>query len=268
VAQHIQDEGFHEIQLNGKQLVFLFMAATVVSVVIFLCGVLVGRGVRAERAITVESSAANVAAETAPPPPASTPAPPPESDPTKAAAPAPTAEELSAFGKLEKQPDAASPKTAAAASPAPPPAPVAKPVAKPVEKAVAKPAEKPVAKPAEKPVAKPVQKSVEKPVDKPADKPLATIGAQPTIQDPQVASSEPDGQGFAVQIAALNIRSEAEAIAKRLTSKGYTAYVLTPASGTPSVFRVRVGKFPTRREAESIAAKLQKEEQFKPWVTR
>lgn len=259
MAQDIQDEGFHEIQLNGKQLVFLFMAATVVSVVIFLCGVLVGRGVRAERAITVESSAANVAAETAPPP-ASTPAPPPEADPTKAAAPAPTAEELSAFGKLEKQPDAASPKTAAAAPAAPPPAPVAKPVAKPVEKSVAKPAEKPVVKP--------VEKLVEKPVDKPADKPLATIDAQPKIQDPQVAASEPDGQGFAVQIAALNIRSEAEAIAKRLTSKGYTAYVLTPASGTPSVFRVRVGKFPTRREAESIAAKLQKEEQFKPWVTR
>src|SRR5687768_54668 len=41
----MQDEAFHEIQLNGKQLVFLFMAATVVSVVIFLCGVMVGRGV-------------------------------------------------------------------------------------------------------------------------------------------------------------------------------------------------------------------------------
>jgi len=34
------------------------------------------------------------------------------------------------------------------------------------------------------------------------------------------------------------------------------------------VYRVRVGKFPTRREAETIAARLQKEEQFKPWVTR
>jgi cell division protein FtsN len=34
------------------------------------------------------------------------------------------------------------------------------------------------------------------------------------------------------------------------------------------VFRVRVGKFNTRREAESVAARLQKEEQFKPWVTR
>ena len=45
----MSDEGLHEIQLNGKQLVFLFMTATVVAVVIFLCGVMVGRGVPAQR---------------------------------------------------------------------------------------------------------------------------------------------------------------------------------------------------------------------------
>ena len=44
------DEGLREIQLNGKQLVFLFMASTVVAVVIFLCGVMVGRGVRVQAA--------------------------------------------------------------------------------------------------------------------------------------------------------------------------------------------------------------------------
>ena len=33
-----------------------------------------------------------------------------------------------------------------------------------------------------------------------------------------------------MQIAALNVRSEADAIAKRLTSKGYAAYVLSPAT--------------------------------------
>ncbi|HJR59454.1 MAG TPA: hypothetical protein VJ813_08655, partial [Vicinamibacterales bacterium] len=37
------EDGFHEIQLSGKQLIFLFMATTVLSVLIFLCGVLVGR---------------------------------------------------------------------------------------------------------------------------------------------------------------------------------------------------------------------------------
>jgi cell division protein FtsN len=44
--------------------------------------------------------------------------------------------------------------------------------------------------------------------------------------------------------------------------------VLPPANGTPQVYRVRVGQFGTRREAESIATRLQKEEQFKPWITR
>ena len=53
-----------------------------------------------------------------------------------------------------------------------------------------------------------------------------------------------------------------------LMAKGYTAFVASPAGGTPQVFRVRVGTFKTRREAETIAAKLQREEQFKPWVTR
>ena len=51
------DDAFHEIQLSGKQLVALFMLTTVVSVFIFLCGVLVGRGVRAED-IGVDSTVA------------------------------------------------------------------------------------------------------------------------------------------------------------------------------------------------------------------
>jgi hypothetical protein len=51
------DESVHEIQLNGKQLVFMFMATTVVAVVIFLSGVMVGRGVPARRA-AAEATAA------------------------------------------------------------------------------------------------------------------------------------------------------------------------------------------------------------------
>ena len=71
------DKAFHEIQLNGKQLVFLFMAATVVAVVIFLCGVMVGRGVQAQRADDatgnpVEASLDPTAAAQVPPAPAAT----------------------------------------------------------------------------------------------------------------------------------------------------------------------------------------------------
>src|SRR4030095_12816006 len=88
----VQDEGFHEIQLNGKQVVFLFMAATVVSVVIFLCGVLVGRGVRGDRPAMAET--------TPPPSPHPAAAAAAGSDP-RSAAPPPDTDDLSYFNRLE-----------------------------------------------------------------------------------------------------------------------------------------------------------------------
>jgi cell division septation protein DedD len=92
---------------------------------------------------------------------------------------------------------------------------------------------------------------------------------EPVARVADAAPREPAAaEGYALQVAALRERAEAEAIAKRLSSKGYAAYVLSPSGGTPSVFRVRVGTFKTRREAEAVAAKLEKEEQFKPWITR
>ena len=234
MSQPIQDEGFHEIQLNGKQLVFLFIAATVVSVVIFLCGVLVGRGVRAGQSTIPDSSPANTVADTSPQQPASAPAPAPAgSDPTAAAPPPAPVDDLSYFERLQKSKA---------------PAEQLKPASEPKSPVVEHPA----------PVA-----ARETP---PPPAPKEPAPTQAPVVD--AARAEPAGQGFAVQIAALNVRSEADAIAKRLSSKGYAAYVLAPADGTPSVYRVRVGKFPTRREAESLAARLQKEEQFKPWVTR
>ena len=221
------------------------MAATVVSVVIFLCGVLVGRGVRSQLGGGVDNSPVTSVSETTPTQPATPPpAPTAGSDPTAAAAP-PPADELSYFSRLEKSnPPAEQLKAAPERNAAP----------------VEKPAPAPVVK--EPP---PVKAAAPAPV-KPA--PPAPAPAKAAAPAPEASSGEPAGQGFAVQIAALNVRSEADAIAKRLSSKGYAAYVLAPANGTPSVFRVRVGKFGTRREAETMAAKLQKEEQFKPWVTR
>jgi cell division septation protein DedD len=226
LAAHTQDDGFHEIQLNGKQLVFLFMAATVVSVVIFLCGVLVGRGVRAVRG--TEEVAELSTTEPAPQQAVSPATPTPKgSDPTAAAAPQ-AVDDLSYFNRLQApNPPAEQLKTAEQ------PAAAAPPPAKPST----------------------AQKSAAPP---------------PAAKEPAraAATNEPQGTGYAVQIAALNIRSEADAIAKRLAAKGYAAYVLNPAAGTPQIYRVRIGKFGSRREAETIATKLEKEEQFKPWVTR
>jgi cell division septation protein DedD len=292
VAPELEDDGFHEIQLNGKQLVFLFMAATVVSVVIFLCGVLVGRGVRVERGSVADSGAATVAETTPQQPQPATPPVPAGSDPTAAAPPpTPTTDDLSYFKRLEKpqppsdelkrKPAPATPapaKSPAASAPAAGSAAAASSASAPVSaKAPASvqspasgktpgsaqaPASSNALASAQTPASVKAPASAQSPASAPATAPAA-------VKEPPAGTTEAqDASGFVVQIAALNVRSEAEAIAKRLSSKGYAAYVLTPAHGTPSVFRVRVGKFNTRREAETIAAKLQKEEQLKPWVTR
>ena len=227
MAHQVQDDGFHEIQLNGKQLVFLFMAATVVSVVIFLCGVLVGRGVRSVRGGVADVTPLSTVAESNPQQTAPVHVTPAGSDPTRAAPP-PAVDDLTYFNRLE---------TSSAAKEQLKPAP---------DVAATRPAA-----PVQGPPVSP------KEVTRSPDDPVA-----------ESAPPEPAGPGFAVQIAALNVRGEADAIAKRLSSKGYAAYVLSPTDGTPAVYRVRIGKFPTRHEAETVAAKLQKEEQFKPWVTR
>lgn len=219
----MQDEAFHEIQLNGKQLVFLFMAATVVAVVIFLCGVMVGRGVQAQRAGDVTDIPAQVPV-----------------DPTAAAqTPAPSAAASSPPGApITAQETLTYPERLEAPTP-----PVETLKAKPVE---ALTATTPEPTPAAEPVPEPVNA-------------VAVAGG---------SLSEPPGTGFVVQVAAVRERSEAEAMARRLSTKGYRTFVSTPASGVPRVFRVRVGKFNDRREAESVAGRLQKEEQFKPWITR
>jgi cell division septation protein DedD len=210
------DDAFHEIQLNGKQLVFLFMAVVVVSVVIFLCGVLVGRGVRGESSGPLEASAAPAV------PDAVADAPPSVTPP---GTPAAANEDLSYPGRLAASgPARESLKPSEAAKPAPP-------------------------SPASAPAASPPP-------------------AAPAVADAPAAPSEPAGAGFAIQVAALRQRAEADTVARGLSSKGYPAYVLSPDAGAPPVFRVRVGKFKDRREAESVAARLQKEEQFKPWIVR
>jgi cell division septation protein DedD len=218
------------------------MASTVVAVVIFLCGVMVGRGVRAQR--PVDATEASVDAVTDP----TAVAQPPESAPSTVTPPtnAPVAsnETLTYPNRLEGQDP---PEETLKSSPRPT-ATTAKPAA-----TAAKPAAT-----AAKPAAT-------------AAKPAATAAKPGLVQSEPAraqAPAEPGGNGFVVQVAAVNDRREADTIAKRLAAKGYPSFVTTPAKGVPKTFRVRIGKYPTRREAETIAARLEKEDQFKPWITK
>jgi cell division septation protein DedD len=226
-ARLMSDEGVHEIQLNGKQLVFMFMAVTVVAVVIFLCGVMVGRGVRAPRATELADAAIEV-----------------PGDPT-------------AVAQTRSSTDG--PSSPATPDPTqdptlnnPPPEPSKEPVPLVQEVKATVPAAPKATAPEPPPVA-------------PAPKPKA----EPKTPKPApVKDVEPPGAGYVVQVAAVKERSEADTIAKRLSSKGFPSFVSSPSAGAARVYRVRVGKYNDRREADAVARRLAKEEQFKPWITR
>jgi cell division protein FtsN len=71
---------------------------------------------------------------------------------------------------------------------------------------------------------------------------------------PKTASQEePSGGGqYSVQIAAYNVKSQAEAMTAKLKKKGYEARV----SGTSAPFRVRIGHYATQAQASAVIRSL------------
>jgi DedD protein len=239
----MSEQGVREIQLNGKQLVFMFMTATVAAVVIFLCGVMVGRGVNTTRV----SAATSVAAE-------------PTIDPTAPAQGLPSSpSETGSSGEPVSSQEDLKELTYAKRleAPEPPPEPSVEPSAPPVPAVETKVERAPVV---------PTASKVDATKSAGATKSAAATKAVDATK--AMDTGEPTGNGFVVQVASLRSRDEADAIARRLSSKGFPSFVSTPGSSGPRVFRVRVGKYADRGQAETVARRLEKEEQFKPWITR
>ncbi len=227
LSHETADEGFHEIQLSGKQLVFLFIVTTTVIVVVFLCGVKVGRGVRAVQGDEPDQVAAGAAASSQPQP---QPQPVPEAGPPAAEPPAPapeTAEELSYHKRLQ---GGAAPaetlKGAEAAQPAP-----------------------------------------ERPASAAAPKGAPPAPVRPAA-DASVPSSGKPGT-WVVQVIATRDQQVATSVVKKLAGKGYPAFLVTPTAGAAQPFyKVHVGRYTDRGEAEQVSSRIKKEEQFQSWITR
>ena len=101
----------------------------------------------------------------------------------------------------------------------------------------------------------------------PAPEPVDATGSDPAPDGSDGAAVRSDG--YAIQVTTLRESAAAERMAERLVEKGYPAFVVASASGAPvQVFRVRVGTYPDREDAEQILRRLEGEESFKPWITR
>jgi len=119
---------------------------------------------------------------------------------------------------------------------------------------------------AEKPV--PPAIAVRDPKEQPARKTANLQSTPVTKPDAVVASSrfaEPQGKGVVFQVQAFPTIDAAEALAARLKSKGYPTFVLPNPDNPRGRYRVRVGKYSNKSEAETVFRRLKQEENFKPW---
>jgi len=219
---------------DAKQIVFLFMAATVVAVVLFLCGVLVGRGVPLGGGRRAAPAGLDDRAITdLPPPTLST----QSSEPSAAAR---ISDELTYPGRLSdgtRRPDSVDDLD-----------------------------DEPLTPPAV------VESDADIAID--VDASDGIDESSPPDEEPVPAAAEfdspvvPDG-AYVVQVMALKAAAPARQLAAQLVDKGFQAFVLEPFPDDPdSYYRVRVGPFVGRADAVRERDRLTAEEGLRPYIVQ
>jgi cell division protein FtsN len=90
----------------------------------------------------------------------------------------------------------------------------------------------------------------------------------PAAASPAPAGGVPDGQLWTVQVSSFRSRGLAEELRARLAARGLDAYLVSTSSEEGRVrYRVRVGAFTSRTEAERVAGELRTERSLNPFVT-
>lgn len=235
-----EEAGYYEIQLNNKQLVFFFMAAVATSVVIFLCGVMVGRGVRDA---TLAAGGNSIMSK-------------PQVGPSgrsmkTTVPPADVRRELDFPKRLEAETVDAELQT---------------PASNP-EQLVALVTKSRKTRKTTEPNARAgsTSEASEEASAKPKKSlPKSTPPKRAASADPGVIGGERGA--FTIQVVALRTEESAASLVKRLKDASYRAY-LEPG-GSAGLYRVRVGRFDSRVEAEQIAAQLRDVQKFKPYITQ
>jgi cell division protein FtsN len=119
----------------------------------------------------------------------------------------------------------------------------------------------PLSKPA--PAASEPARRIQQPVD-----PLKDATGPENISVTEPRPPNPDPRAWTVQVGAYRTRELAEEHRKSLSVAGYDAYVTAFSSSEGTVrYRVRVGSFTTRNEAEKTASRLRAERSLNPFVT-
>jgi len=98
-----------------------------------------------------------------------------------------------------------------------------------------------------------------------ADAPKSGSALDDSARAPRDTSIVSSG-AFVVQALATKDGQAARRLRDRLAGRGFPATVTEDASGGPTVYRVRVGRYRLRSEAEAAARVLQQRDHLRPWI--
>lgn len=89
----------------------------------------------------------------------------------------------------------------------------------------------------------------------------------PAVVTRRMAGPELPGPRFTIQVAAFRTRPQAENMRQALVKDGYDAYVSEIQGPNVARYRVRVGTYPTRDNAQEAARRLAAERRLTTFVT-
>jgi DedD protein len=217
------------VYFSRGQLISLGVIFAVASLIIFFLGIFVGKGIEGRRMVKNDEPSLKVPAKPV--------------QGSSGAAGAQSKEELTFYNTLTKVPPV---EPAAQEKPTETKAP------EKVAKVEAKNSKTPIKE--EAPARKVVERKVEKnlPVASMPQKAQAAESAQPNGDD----------KGWTVQVNAFPDERSAKIWVDRLKDKGYNAYVTEASNQGKLWYRVRIGKYGTREEANKLLETLKNKENF------
>jgi cell division septation protein DedD len=216
----------NRLYFSRGQMVLLGAAFTCASLIIFVLGVFVGKGIEARKLQQKEEPLVRIPVK-------------PSAQPSSPAPVSPPKDEITFNESLPKR---TAPLGAAEDKPR---------AAKPVEKVVKVETKQEIASKIEIAAAKSPEKKAE-----------ASAPAEETPKKTETAESTEQKQVWRAQVNAFPDERSAKEIVDRLKNKGYNAYVTEVQNRGKSWFRVSVGKYNSREEADKMVEALRSKENF------
>lgn len=87
---------------------------------------------------------------------------------------------------------------------------------------------------------------------------IETVSESSDLKPNTIPKNESRGY-ISVQAGCFKNRRNAEALAKKLSGRGYESYVELPMGSDANLFRVKVGRLASQEEAQDLAAKLHRD---------